>query len=49
MTSLDDPVTAPLVPEPPRGGVGTWVLRYGPALLSPVVAVGLVASGLLLG
>jgi hypothetical protein len=44
-----DPVTAPLAPAPPRDGVGTWAIRYGPALLSPAAAIVLVAAGLALG
>jgi hypothetical protein len=43
----DDPVTAPLAPAAPRGSLGVAVLRYGPALLPPVVALGFVALGLL--
>jgi hypothetical protein len=46
---VDDPVTAPLAPAAPRGSVASAAGRYGPALLSPVVALGLVALSLLLG
>ncbi|GAA2719454.1 hypothetical protein [Cellulomonas aerilata] len=45
----DDPVTTPLAPARPRAGVTAAALRYGPALLSPVAALVLVGTGLLLG
>jgi hypothetical protein len=45
---LDDPVTAPLEPAGPRGSLGAAALRYGPALLSPVVGSALVGTGLLM-
>jgi hypothetical protein len=43
----EDPVTAPLADSRPRGGRVTAVVRYGPALLAPVVGVLLTAMTVL--